>query len=136
MAKKALIFTAAHEKFCQVFSEVNNGRVAFMAAWPDSKFSSSSELASRLLKTVEIQERIEQIKEEITARYILDKDKTIIDLIKSAEEAKEAGQFGAYGKLREMVIKIQGLYAENKVDITTGGQKFNINLNLNTDTDE
>lgn len=126
MSKK-FIHTEAHEKFCQFYSEFGNGRQAFMYAWPETKFSSAGELSSKILKKVEILERIEQIKEEFKTKYHQDKDKTIRDLIDSAEQAKEQMAWTTYAKLREMVIKMKGFYEPEKIE-HSGEVQFNLHI--------
>lgn len=116
MAKKQLILTAAHEKFCQHYSEYDCARQAFMYAWPQTKFSSAGELASRMLKNVEILERIEHIKEEFAVQYRQTREGNVRDLINTAEEAKAQGQYSAYAKLREMVLRMAGLQDPIKED--------------------
>ena len=123
--KKEFIMTAAHEKFCQHYSEYGNMRQAFMYAWPETKFSSAGQAASMLMKKDEITDRIQQLREEVQVEFNQTKDGTIKDLIRSAEEAKKAFQFAAYAKLREMVIELCGLYpikqTKQDVNITAKG---------------
>lgn len=139
--KKPLIMTAAHEKFCQHYSEYGNMRQAFLYAWPETKFSAAGQAASMLMKKSEISDRIQQIREEVQVEFNQTKEGTIKDLIRSAEEAKKAFQFAAYAKLREMVINLCGLYPVKKSehDITSGGKPITpiqINFDLNQDEEK
>lgn len=114
MAKKGKSLTPEEEKFCRHYADYGNGRQAFMYAWPKSNFNSASELASRLLKRVEIDARIQQHREEVAVQFNQTKDGTIRELIIAAEEAKKAFQFGAYASIRNMVIKLLGYYEPDK----------------------
>lgn len=125
MAKKSKSLTPDEEKFCRHYADYGNGRQAYMYAWPKSNFNSASELASRLLKRVEINARIQQHREEIAVQFNQTKDGTIRDLIIAAEEAKKAFQFAAYAKIREMIIKLCGFYEPKKIE-----HSGEINLNL------
>jgi len=126
--------TTEEEKFCRHYADFGNGRQAFMYAWPNSNFNSSSELASRLLKKVDIDARIQQHREEVAVQFNQTKEGTIRDLIIAAEEAKKAFQFAAYAKIRDMVIKLVGFYEPEKHE-----HSGSIDLNLKTpglDSDE
>ena len=116
MAKKIKTLTPDEEKFGRHYADYGNGRQAFMYAWPKSNFNSASELASRLLKRVEIYDRIQQHREQISVEFNQTKEGTIRDLIVAAEEAKRAFQFAAYAKIRDMVIKLCGFYEPDKVE--------------------
>lgn len=136
MAKKVFKMTPAHEKFCQHYSEYGNATQAYLYAFPSVTYKSARELGSNLLTNIDIAERIDCLKEEFAVQYNQTKEGTIRDLIQSAEEAKAQGQFTAYAKLREMIIKMTGFYMAEKVDVTSQGQKIVINLNLNDDDDQ
>lgn len=136
MAKKIFKMTPAHEKFCQHYSEYGNATQAYLFAWPNVKYGTAKTEGSEMLTKPDIAERIDQLKEEFAVQYKQTKEGTIRDLIQSAEEAKTAGQFSAYAKLREMIIKMCGLSEPSKIDVTSGGEKINIILNLNDLDDE
>jgi len=125
MAKKVYKITPAHDKFCQHYAEYGNATQAYLFAFPKVTYGSARELGARMLSVDEIAEKIEQIKEEFAVEYKQSKDGTIRDLINSAEEAKAQGQFSAYAKLREMIIKMCGFYAPEKSEITHKGITIN-----------
>lgn len=134
MAKKETnkVMSPAHCKFCEHYSEYSNATQAYLFAFPGTKYGSAKTLGSALLTNVDIKERIEQLKEEFECQFRQDKDRTIRDLLVSAEEAKKLGEWATYAKLRDMVARISKFY-ETKVDITSGGEKISINLNLGDD---
>ena len=125
MAKKVFQMTPAHEKFCQHYAEYSNATQAYLFAFSKVTYKSARELGSNLLTNVDIKERIEQLKEEFAVEYNQTKDGTIRDLIQTAEEAKAQGQFSAYAKLREMIIKMCGFYEAEKQEITHKGLTIN-----------
>ncbi len=117
MAKKTFQFTPSHEKFCQHYSEYGNATQAFLFAWPKVTYNTAKAHGYELLQNVAIKERIEQLKEEFAVEYKQTKDGTIRDLIQTAEEAKAQGQFSAYAKLREMIIRMCGFYEPDKLEV-------------------
>lgn len=137
MAKKVFKMTPAHDKFCQHYAEYGNATQAYLFAWPNVKYGSARELGSNLLTNIDIKEKIEQLKEEFAVQYKQTKDGTIRDLIQSAEEAKAIGQFTAYAKLREMIIKMCGYYEPEKIE-HSGEVKTNVVINyiVPKETDE
>lgn len=113
------------EKFCQHYSQYENRTQAYLFARGDKRidkngvtYDSAKELGHRMMQVPEVKERIAQIQEELAVQYNQTKDNNIRDLINSAEEAKAQGQFGAYAKLRDMVIRLCGLYPSDKQEIT------------------
>lgn len=107
----------AHEKFCQHYAEYGNATQSFLFAFPKVTYGTAKAEGSKLLAKVDIKEKIEQLKEEFAVEYNQTKDGTIRDLIQTAEEAKAKGQFSAYAKLREMIIKMCGFYEPEKVEV-------------------
>lgn len=116
MAKKQFKLTPAHDKFCVTYANTGNATASYLAAFPNVTYGSARELGSNLLTNVDIQDKISILKEEYKVKFDLDRERTERDLITAAEEAKSAGQFSAYAKLRDMVIKIRGFYAPDKVE--------------------
>lgn len=123
---KQFKFTPVHEKFCQHYSEFGNATVAYLYAFGskadgDAKgvtYNTAKSSGPELLQNTAIAERIEQLKEEFAAQYKQTKDGTTRDLIQAAEEAKAQGQFTAYAKLRDMIIKMCGFYEPDRSEIT------------------
>lgn len=136
MAKKVFKFTPAHEAFCQHYAEFGNATQAYLHAFPSVKYNTAKAEGPRLTAIPSIIERIEHIKEEFAVSVQQSKEKTIQALILSGEEAKKAGQFSAYAKLRDMIIKMCGFYEPDKVDITSAGEKITINLDLSKPKDK
>ena len=127
MAKKIkkYRFTPSHEKFCQHYAEYGNCTQAYLHAYPKVKYNSAKTLGAELLTIIDILDRIEQIKEEFAVSIQQSKERTVEALISSAEEAKIAGQFSAYAKLRDMVIKMCGFYEPEKSEIELKGITLN-----------
>lgn len=124
MAKKKVYkFTPAHEAFCQHYAEYGNATQAYLHAFPKVKYGSAKVEGCKLLTIPNISERIEAIKEQFAVSIQQSKERTVEALIKSGEEAKKAGQFSAYAKLRDMVIKLCGFYEPEKVQVD---HKYNI----------
>ena len=136
MGIKKFKITPAHEKFCSMYADTGNATGSYLYAFSGVTYGSARELGSKLLTNIDIKNLIDIYKEENKIKYDFDKEKTERDLIQTAEEAKRLGQFQAYAKLREMVIKIRGYYAKNEIDITSNGEKISINLNLNDDPND
>lgn len=136
MAKRKFKMTPAHEKFCQMYADTGNATASYLHAFSGVTYGSARELGSNLLTNVDIQDRISTFSEENKAKYDFDKDKTIRDLIKAAEEAKEQMQWSAYAKLREMVIKMKGYYAPEEIK-HSGDIDINLNIpGINKDNEE
>ena len=111
-------FTPLHEKFCQHYAEYGNATQAYLFAWPKVAYSSAKSEGCEMAAKPYIKERIEQIKEEFAVQYNQTKAGTVRDLINAAEEATAMGQFPAYAKLREMVIKMCGFYEPDKIEVS------------------
>jgi hypothetical protein len=109
-------FTPAHERYCQHYSEYGNSTQAFLYAWPNSTYNTAKTEGPKLLQNLAVSERVEHLKEEFAVQYSQTREGTTRDLINAAEEAKKAGQFSAYAKLRDMVIKMCGFYSPDKIE--------------------
>jgi phage terminase small subunit len=121
MAKKEYKWTPADEKFCEHYFEYGNQTQAALFAFGDKRvdpkgitYETAKNKGSEMMTYPHILEYIEQLKEEFSAQFKQNKEKTVRDLITSAEEAKKAGQFVAYAKIRDMVIKMEGFYEPEK----------------------
>lgn len=121
---KQFRFTPVHEKFCVHYSEYGNATVAYLYAFGSKAdgdkngvvYSTAKSEGPKLLQNTAILERIEQLKEEFATQFKQTKENTVRDLMMAAEEAKAQGQFSAYAKLRDMVIRIHGLYEPDKFE--------------------
>lgn len=122
MAKKQFKFTPVHEKFCTHYAEYGNATVAYLYAFGSKAdgdkngvvYSTAKSSGPELLQNTAILERIEQLKEEFAVQFKQTKENTVRDLINAAEEAKALGKFADYAKLRDMVIRLIGLYEPDK----------------------
>jgi phage terminase small subunit len=132
MDKEPKKISPTHEKFAQHYAHYGVATQAYMFAFPNAKYKTARELGMRLLKRPEVIEKIEQLKEEFATKYNQSKEGTIRDLIDSAEQAKEFGQFAAYAKMRDMIIKMCGFYEPDKQEIVHKG----ITINYNKPNDE
>lgn len=72
MGYESIKLPVAQEKFCWEYVLRNeNGRKAYMAAYPDSKPETADSAASRLLRSDKVKQRITQIKAELNRKYLL-----------------------------------------------------------------
>jgi len=117
--------SAKHEKFCIEYCKLLHANLAYCAVYPNSAYNSSFGNSSRLLKKPRIQERIAEIQEKFAATVKQDKNKTVSDLLETAEQARADGRYGDYAKLRDMVIKMCGFYEAEKVDVDIKGFTLN-----------
>lgn len=130
MAKKQFKFLPTHEKFCMHFQEYGNATQAFLFAWPKVQYTSAKTEGPKLLANPFIKERIEQLQEEFITQYKQDKQKTVRDLIVAAEEFKRMGDNPSYIKARDMVVKMSGFYAPDKVE-HSGNIGLDVNIIIN-----
>lgn len=128
--KKTYKFTPADEAFCQHYAQYGNATQAYLSAYPKVVYTTAKAEGPKKTAIPCIAERIEAIKEEFAVSIQQTKERTVEALILSAEEAKAAGQFNAYAKMRDMIIKMCGFYEPNKIDVTSQGDKITINLDL------
>jgi hypothetical protein len=122
-----------HLEFIDYYIKHSNGTQAYLNSNPNVTYKSAKELASRLLKQPLIIERVEQEQERLALIYDISKESIIRELTDTAEEAKNLGRYGEYSKMKDMIIKMFGFYESTKVDVTSGGDKFNIIFDLNID---
>lgn len=72
MGYESIKLPVAQEKFCWEYVLRNeNGRKAYMAAFPESKTLTADSSASRLLRSDKVKLRIVQIKQELNRKYHL-----------------------------------------------------------------
>lgn len=98
--------------------------------------------ASRLLTNVNVAAEITKRQAIISAKFDLTRDRMIEETLKLIKSSVEEGLDGSgiikdrtnWAKGIEMLNKIAGLY-QNKVDITSKGDKVKINLNLTDEPD-
>lgn len=106
-----------HIKFAQHYAENGNATRAYLFAYgPNITYGTARELGSRLLTNIDVQLLIEQYKEELAMKFDVTKEKMVKELTETAEQAKRDGQLQAYAKLKEMIIKMFGFYAPDKVE--------------------
>lgn len=116
---------ASHEKFAQVYCKMLNGTQAYLDIYPNCSYNSAAANSSRLLKREDVKERIRETQERFTVRTKQDKNKTVEELLVAAEEAREDKNFAAYAKIRDMIIKLCGLYEAKKMDVDVKGFTLN-----------
>lgn len=127
----------AQIKFCQKYIDTSNATISWMHSHPDANYSTAKSEGCKILNNPDVKSYIDQLKEEMATTFKQTKDGTIKDLIISAEEAKEAKQFSAYAKIREMIIKMVGFYEPDKLDVTTNGEGINkINITIVKSSEE
>tara|TARA_R110001599_G_scaffold59428_2_gene165088 strand:- start:813 stop:1190 length:378 start_codon:yes stop_codon:yes gene_type:complete len=103
--------------FCQQYTIHGNATQAYHFARPEATYGSCRTASSKLLAKDNIKEEIDFLKDEFATSVHQTKESTIRDLIRAAEEAKADGQFTAYFKARDMIIKMCGFYAPEKVEV-------------------
>ena len=113
---KKFKITPAHIKFCEHYAEYGNATQAYLYAFPNVAYGTAKTEGNQLLTKPDIKERIDNLVEQFQTQFRQDKDKTIRDLFITAEQAKAAGNFVAYAKLREMIIKMKGFYEPDKIE--------------------
>jgi hypothetical protein len=114
-----------HIKFAQHYAENGNASQAYLFAYPGVTYGSARELGSNLLTNVDVQALIDQYKEELSIKFSVTKEKMMKELIEVAEEARVAGNLNAFSKMKEMIIKMCGFYAPEKIE-HTGNQPITI----------
>ena len=121
----------AHFKFVNHYCEFGNATQAYLKAFPKVTYKSARELGSNLLTDADIQEYIAQRKEELESASLVTRESLIRDLqeIKAAQKKINSG---SSLKAIELMGKMLG-YFENKLDITSGGDKITIKLDLSDD---
>ena len=115
----------AHEKFVQVYCELLNGTQAYLQVYPKCSYGSAAANASRLLKKDNVKERILEVQELFAAKTKQDKNKTIQELLVVAEEARRDENYAAYAKIRDMIIKMCGMYEAKKLEVEAKGFTLN-----------
>lgn len=118
------------EKFAAHYSVHGNATRAYLSVFTRVEYSTARNEGAKYMANPCIIEIIEKFKEEFRERYMHNKEEKIQELQNSAEEAKALGQFAAYAKIQDMIIKMLDLNPQNKLDITSAGKQININLNL------
>lgn len=100
----------AHNKFAEHYAEFGIATQAYLFAYPNAAYSTASTNGNNLLQKTEIQEKIKASKEALATASMRSKERTIKDLLDTAEQAKKDGKWTAYAKLHEMIIKMLGYY--------------------------
>lgn len=116
---------AKHELFAQEIAKGATGRAAYRSAgYAISNDDVTDAAASRLLRDVRVQERIEEL-QSVAAENTITTVETLLteawDIIKQAKADK---QHGAASQTIERIAKIAGLWvdkSESKTDVTLGG---------------
>lgn len=124
-AKKKYVFTPANERFCEHFAEFGNYTQAYLFAYPNAVYSTANSKGSELGNKPPCVERIAQLQEEFAISVQQSKERTIKDLLITAEEARKDGKYNDYAKLRDMIIKMCGFYEPEKQQIEHKGITFN-----------
>lgn len=105
-----------HIKFAQHYAENGNATQAYLFAFPGVAYTSAKTEGQRLLTYPFIIDQIEQYKEELSIKFDVTKEKMMKELTEVAEEARISGNLNAFSKMKEMIIKMCGLYAPEKVE--------------------
>jgi|SRR3989304_5950987 len=113
----------------QAFIEeyLNNGgnaTTAYLTVYQDVTYGTAKTEGNKLITRPDVQLEIAAKRAVLAQKNLITRQQMIEDLNSSAEEAKQAGQYAAYAKMREMIIKIYGYYAPDKVQVS------NLNLEL------
>lgn len=113
--------------FCEHYSTYGNAAQAYIHAHPKVKYSTARTEGPRQLQNQDIKEYVDYLVELNSNEFQQTKDKFILDTFKAAEQAKEAGQFMAYGKIREQIIKMLGWNEPDKVE-HSGSLEFELKV--------
>jgi hypothetical protein len=119
-----------HIKFAQHYSIYGNATRAYLNAYPETPYGSARTLGSKFLTNLNIQILIEQHKEEFKEKYFFDKERMIKEIYDTMNEARSVYQYNNVLKAQEMIIKLLDIAPKTSLDLTSMGQKINIQLNL------
>jgi phage terminase small subunit len=120
-------------KFVEYYLLDSNATEAYSKAYPGIKRTSCGASAETLLKNPEIIKLIKEGQEKLSEEMFVTKKDLIQDLIDIKKSNKDDSPKIAIRAI-EVMGKMLGFF-ETKVDITSGGEKININLNLEDDSD-
>lgn len=105
------------EKFAAHYAMNGNGTQAYLSVYPTAGYDTARTEGSRMLARPSVKEFIENYKERFIIEYMQTKEQTINDIKQTAEEAKAVGNYNAYAKLRDMIIKLLGHYEPDKLQV-------------------
>lgn len=120
-------------KFVEYYLLDSNATEAYSKAYPESKRTSCAVNGERLLRNDEVIKLIKEGQEKLSEEMFVTKKDLIQDLIDIKKSNKDDSPKIAIRAI-EVMAKMLGFF-ETKVDITSGGEKININLNLEDDSD-
>ena len=102
---------AKRERFCREYVIDLNATQAYIRAGYSKNGAGQS--ADKLLKNAEIATRIAELNGTAMQRLEITQDQILTDINDIAKEAREAGQFGAAIKGKELVGKHLGLWRDD-----------------------
>ena len=105
------------EKFSTHYSEFSNSTRAYLCANPKASYDTARTEGAKYFAEPCIKKLIQQKQDLFNEKYLHSKEKTISELLITAEEAKANGRYSDYAKLRDMVIKMNGFYEPEKLEI-------------------
>jgi len=123
------------EKFAAHYAEFSNATRGYLYANPSATYNTARTEGSRWLAEPNIQDLIQEKKDEFNEKFMHSKEKTIQDLLEAAEEAKAIRNYNAYAKLREMIIKMCGFNEPDKIEMKTE-IKFDFGLTTSEEGDD
>ena len=118
-----------HMAFIREYLKTKNGTEAYCKVYPGVSRKNARIYASELLALPNVKAEIDAIKEEIKSKYKIEQEDLIAKLLHIADNTTTASPSISIAALKE-IGRLAGLYIEKR-DITSGGEKININLNLN-----
>ena len=104
-----------HQLMIEHYVKYGNARAAYQHAYPTAAYSTAKSDGSRLMNSPLFKEEIQRQREEIAIAEHVSKTDVVRELTTVAEEARLAGKYDAYAKMKDMVIKMFGFYEPDKI---------------------
>lgn len=102
-----------HERFAQ---ELAKGKSA-TEAYFEAGYEESRSAASRLSTNVNVQERVEELKERSAANVMLSREWVLEQLVDNASKAKAAGDFGPSNQALNLLGKELGMFVDKTENV-------------------
>ena len=113
----------------EYFSNGLNATKAYLEIYPNSSLAAAQSSASDLIKNLRIE--IERRQAIIAAKEEIKREEIVAHLQNMITTCIKDNDKSNLIKALNLLNKMAGFYATDKIDVTTGGEKISINLNLN-----
>jgi len=107
-----------HEAFCNEYIKHFNAVKAYQACYPDSKYNSARPSAVKLLTNDNIQQRLQELKEERAERVNITQDDVLKSILEIRDRCMEKYKLRENGALKanELLGKHLGMF-KDKVEV-------------------